>query len=71
MDPIWITLGIAIATIISNLVISIVSNKKNIALIEYRLKQLEDRQNQHNNLITRMYQIEKEVAILKDEIKNK
>ena len=46
-----------------------IANRKSMALIEYRLKQLEEKVNKHNNLIERTYQLEKEVAILKEEIK--
>lgn len=46
-----------------------IANRKSMALIEYRLKQLEEKVNKHNNLIERTYQLEKEVAILQEEIK--
>lgn len=46
-----------------------IANRKNMALIEYRLKQLEEKVNKHNNLIERTYQLEKQVAIIQEEIK--
>ena len=46
-----------------------IANRKSMALIEYRLKQLEEKVNKHNNLIERTYKLEKEVAILQEEIK--
>ena len=46
-----------------------IANRKSMALIEYRLKQLEEKVNKHNNLIERTYQLEKEVAIIQEEIK--
>ena len=39
--------------------------------MEYRLKQLEDKVSAHNNLIDRIYQVEKDVAIVKEEIEEK
>lgn len=45
-----------------------IANRKNMALIEYRLKQLEEKVNKHNNLIERTYQLEKQVAIIQEEI---
>lgn len=60
---------IAIIGFLGTLAGSYFSNKKNMALIEYRLKQLEEKVNKHNNLIERTYQLEKEVAILQEEIK--
>ena len=44
---------------------------KGMALMEYRLKQLEDKVSAHNNLIDRVYQVEKEVAVVKEEIEEK
>ncbi len=46
-----------------------IANRKNMALIEYRLKELEEKVNKHNNLIERTYQLEKQVAIIQEEIK--
>ena len=45
-----------------------IANRKSTALIEYRLKQLEDKVNKHNNLIERTYQLEKQVAVIQEEI---
>ena len=44
---------------------------KGMALMEYRLKQLEDKVSAHNNLIDRVYQVEKDVAIVKEEIEER
>ncbi len=46
-----------------------IANRKSTALIEYRLKQLEEKVNKHNNLIERTYQLEKQVAVIQEEIK--
>lgn len=47
------------------------TNRKTMALIEYRLKQLEEKVNKHNNLIERTYELEKEVAVIHEEINAK
>lgn len=60
---------IAIIGFLGTLIGSYFANRKSMALIEYRLKQLEEKVNKHNNLIERTYQLEKEVAILQEEIK--
>ena len=60
---------IAIIGFLGTLAGSYFANKKSMALIEYRLKQLEEKVNKHNSLIERTYQLEKEVAILQEEIK--
>lgn len=38
-------------------------------LIEYRIDQLEKKVDKHNTIIERTYQLEKEVAVIKDDIK--
>ena len=60
---------VAILGMIGALGGSWIANRKSMALIEYTLKQLEEKVNKHNNLIERTYQLEKEVAILQEEIK--
>ena len=40
------------------------ANKKHTALIAYRLEQLEQKVEAHNNLIDRMYGIEKRVDVI-------
>ena len=47
-----------------------IANRKSTALIEYRLKQLEDKVNKHNNLIERTYELEKQVAVIQEEIEH-
>lgn len=41
-----------------------------MALISYRLEQLEEKVNKHNNLITRMYEAETNIRVLEEEVKN-
>lgn len=60
---------VAILGMIGALGGSWIANRKSTALIEYRLKQLEEKVNKHNNLIERTYQLEKQVAIIQEEIK--
>lgn len=40
-------------------------------LSNYRIAQLEDKVNKHNNLIDRMYKVENRVTLLEDEMKVK
>lgn len=60
---------VAILGMIGALGGSWIANRKSTALIEYRLKQLEEKVNKYNNLIERTYQLEKQVAIIQEEIK--
>lgn len=43
-------------------------NKKTTALILYRVDQLEQKVNKHNNLIDRMYKAESSIKVIKEEI---
>ena len=65
---VWISLGVCIATIVCNIVVSWLQNRKQSALTIYRLQELEKKVDKHNNLVERTYELEKEVAIIKEEI---
>ena len=45
------------------------SNRKSAALVEYRLKQLEDKVAAHNNLVERMYAVEEKQALTDEKLK--
>lgn len=67
----------AVATLIGILIQNHFHNKKtmeqsnqNAAVIEYRIKELEKKQDKHNALIDRMYNIEKTVTILDERLKD-
>lgn len=62
---------VAILGMIGALGGSWIANRKSTALIEYRLKELEEKVNKHNNLIERTYQLEKEVALIQEEMEIK
>lgn len=44
-------------------------NDKNIALISYRLEQVETETRRHNNVIERTYHLENEQNVMKEQIK--
>lgn len=52
----------------SAIVVCIISNIFNNKLIAYRLEQLEKKMDKHNTLIDRVYQLEKDVAVLNEHI---
>lgn len=66
----YISIGVAVATIITNIIISAINNKKSMALVEYRLQQLEKKVDIHNSVIDRTYKLEKEIAIIREDIHN-
>lgn len=45
------------------------SNRKSAALVEYRLQQLEEKVQQHNNLVERMYEAEDRLNIQDEKLK--
>ena len=58
--------GLCVA--IPSIIATISSNKKSNDLVLYRIDELDKKVHEHNNLIDRMYKVEKEVALLKDDI---
>ena len=61
-------LSTIIGAVISGIVAVIVAGKqhdKTTALIEYRLKELEDKVDKHNNLVERMYVVETKLGMMK------
>ena len=67
----WNTLMGAIISGVVSLLICIITqsyqNKATRELIEYRLTQLEKKVDKHNNVVERVYELEKQVAILEAE----
>lgn len=48
---------------------SFFANRKTVALVEYRLKKLEEKVSAHNNLVERMYKVEKTCGLQEEKIK--
>lgn len=46
------------------------TNRKSMALIIYRLEQLEKKVNEHNNLVDRMYKAETNIEVMQEEVNN-
>lgn len=61
------TIIVAVLSMIGTLAGAYFANRKSTALIAYRLEQLEEKVNLHNQVIERTYNLEKRVAI--DEVK--
>ena len=58
------TIIVAIIAFIGSLIGNYMVNNKNQALIAYRLEQLEQKVNLHNNVIERTYELEKDVKVI-------
>lgn len=60
---------VAILSLAGTCIGSFMSNRKTAALVDYRLQQLEEKVNKHNNLIERMYSAEETIKLQEQEIK--
>ena len=66
----WSTIIVGVLALVGTLIGAYASNNKNQALIAYRLQQLEDKVNKHNNVIERVYKIEEHEAVLDEKIEH-
>jgi len=60
----WAALGASVLTALLSFLGVYMSNKKQTALMDYRLKQLEDKVGRHNNLEGRIIALETHVSDL-------
>lgn len=51
------------------ILVCVINNNKTVSLIDYRLKELEKKQDAHNNLVERVYKVEKQIGIDEQKIK--
>lgn len=58
----------ALLTAVASLVGVYLANRKSAAVMEYRLKALEDKVNKHNNLIERTYKLEGQMTEVQHDI---
>lgn len=65
----WVEIAIAILSLIGTLAGAYFANRKSSALIAYRLEQLENKVNKHNNLIERTFKLEEQTALQDAELK--
>ena len=61
---------VAIIGVLGTFAGSFFTNRKSMALIMYRLEQLEKKVGKHNNLIDRMYKAETNIEVIQEEVKN-
>lgn len=75
-DPVIVGIITAVAAVICQIIISMSGRSaaqreraENNRLIVYRLEQLETKVDKHNNVIERVYQLEKDADVIKEQIK--
>lgn len=56
--------GISVA--VPSVIATVMSNRKSTTILEYKVKELTEHVNKHNNLIDRMYKIENRVTLLEE-----
>ena len=71
MSEAWIGLIASIGTGFLSLIGVYMANRKQTALIAYRIEQLEKKQDKHNNLIERMTKVEGRVDVIEREVNSK
>ena len=60
---------VAVLALIGSVIGSALANNKTQALIGYRIDELEKKVEKHNNVIERVYNLEKNEAVMEEEIK--
>lgn len=75
-DPVIVGIITAVAAVICQVIISMSGRSaaqreraESNRLIVYRLEQLETKVDKHNNVIERVYQLEKDADVIKEQIK--
>ena len=61
---------VAVLSLIGTLAGSYISGNKTIALLEYRLKALEEKVDKHNHVIERTYELERHISIHDEQIED-
>lgn len=65
MEPtVKVALIMAVATIITQIVIAAINKKSTMEMITYKIEELTKKVQAHNNLITRMYECESKIRVL-------
>ena len=62
------TVIVALLSLAGTLAGAYLANRKSTALIAYRLEQLEEKVNKHNQVIERTYKLEKQEALLEEKV---
>lgn len=64
------TIIVAILSLIGTLGGAYLAGRKTTALVIYRLTELEKKVDKHNNVVERMYEVEKKLALMRDHQKD-
>lgn len=64
----WIAFAASALTAVLSFLGVYLSNRKSAALMEYRLKKLEEKVDAHNKVIERTYKLEERASVLENEV---
>ena len=70
MDNVWMAVASALITGLFSLLGVYLANRKSAVLMEYRIQQLEQKQDVHNNMIERMYKVEGRITEAEHDIRD-
>lgn len=68
MQQIWIAVISGLCVAIPSVIATVSSNKRNNDLVIYRINELDQKVQKYNNLKDRMFEAEKQIALLKNEV---
>lgn len=69
MQQIWVAIVSGLCVAVPSVLATISSNKRNNDLVIYRINELDEKVQKYNNLKDRMIVAEKEIAVLKDNVR--
>lgn len=69
METVIATIGAALVSAAAAIIVGAIQHRKSEALMEYKLNEVIKRQDKHNNYIERTYELEKNVEVIKNDIK--
>lgn len=69
MSEIWVAIIGGLSVAIPSVIATISSNKRNNDLVIYRINELDEKVQKYNNLKDRMTVAEKDIAVIKDNLK--
>lgn len=69
MQGIWVAIISGLCVAIPSVLATISSNKRNNDLVIYRINELDEKVQKYNNLKDRMIVVEKDIAVIKNDIK--
>lgn len=68
-EPIIIALISGLCVAVPSIITTLSANKKSNALVEYKINELTKKVERHNQVIERVYELEKENSVQNEEIK--